>query len=173
MQATTATQFAFHPVLDAALSQTSPRGSNFPLLKPEAAQNTTVFRPVQYLGSKLRSLDAILSLRQRLFVHPVTVLDPFVGSTVVAQAFSLQGDTVICSDALSFCNHMATAVLGVGLAGADGTAELAKSLIHYNQNQGLELFKHWVDLEDSALKARDSRSLIDLSLRLPQIWRAQ
>ena len=141
--------------------------------RSEATISKQVFRPIQYLGSKLRSLDAILSVRNALFHRPITVLDPFAGSSVVAQAFALNGDRVVCSDALLFCNDIATAVLGVGMRETDGLGTPLAAILATPHAPATELFADWLKAEDSALAKGDGGTLIDLSFRIPQVWRRE
>ena len=73
----------------------------------------TLFRPIQYMGSKLNLAEKIAD-----HICPRhsngTILDPFSGTGVMGQEFAKRGCKVVTSDALDFCNIMSRATLGIG-----------------------------------------------------------
>jgi hypothetical protein len=56
-----------------------------------AVRNDQPFRPIQYLGNKLRTLPDILNASENLIGKSGTVVDLFTGTTVVAQGFARRG----------------------------------------------------------------------------------
>ena len=64
-------------------------------LMPQLLPN--VLRPIQYLGSKLRTLELILTEADKLKRSPHTVVDLFTGTSVVAQAFAIRGPRVVAT----------------------------------------------------------------------------
>src|SRR3954454_24258500 len=71
-----------------------------------------VWRPIQYLGNKLRSLSAILSTVDELASEPgCTIADAFSGSSVVSQGLSLQGYRVAAVDTSPAAALLARATL--------------------------------------------------------------
>lgn len=51
--------------------------------------NTTYYRPIQYLGSKTRVVDTIVSECKRLYTPGEYVVDLFSGSSIVSQILFL------------------------------------------------------------------------------------
>ena len=81
-------------------------------LRLPAKSHADVFRPIQYLGSKLRSLEFVVSEIGRI-APGGRVADPFAGTTVVSQALAIAGHRVDASDAMSYAAAFARALLGV------------------------------------------------------------
>jgi adenine-specific DNA methylase len=132
---------------------------------PGAAEQ--VFRPFQYLGSKLRSLDAIAEAATDIAGPNATVLDPFCGSTVVCQRLADAGMTVRASDALGFCAVAARATLGV----ARNSREESQALDVLEVPTPMRGLEAWVERERQALEDRDGNALLDLGRTVPQVWR--
>lgn len=133
-------------------------------IEPEA-----VYRPMQYLGSKVRSLEAITRVVEAMAPNSV-VADPFSGTSVVSQALAANGHRVLASDAMQFAATFGVALLGVGRTPVDFEAILA-SMPPADEQPWFEAWGPWVDRERQALGALDGPGLIELSLDLPQVWR--
>ena len=128
-----------------------------------------VFRPIQYLGSKLRSLQAIADVIGQIAPDGV-VADPFSGTSVVAQALAARGHRVLASDVMQFSATFARALLGVGRDSSEPMVA-ARLLPTAEEFDWYRAWEPWVARETRALSAADGWELIDLSLALPQVWR--
>lgn len=128
-------------------------------------------RPISYLGSKLRSVKSILQVRNQIFRDPITVLDPFSGSSVVAQAFANAGDTVIASDALKMCTDMAAATIQGREDQLPLLFEAADKILESPHVPGFEMFQEIVDEEKTLISRELGADLIAFSMRVPQVWR--
>lgn len=137
---------------------------------PQLPASLEVLRPIQYLGSKLRSLTAITEEIRRL-APGGTVLDPFSGTSVVGQALAGQGHRVMASDVMEFAATFATAMLGVEREPFDFEG-LRSDVPETEALPWFEAWERWVALEDQAVSERDGHRLIALSLDLPQVWRS-
>jgi adenine-specific DNA-methyltransferase len=140
---------------------------------PKLLPTREVFRPVQFLGSKLRSLPEILEVSRRVEPHG-RVLDIFTGSSVVAQGFAREGYNVSASDALSHSVVLATALLGVGRTEEDRDAPTLLEIINRSLDDHaawLTPWAPWIREEDEATAAGDAGRLLDSSTSVPQIWR--
>jgi adenine-specific DNA-methyltransferase len=131
-----------------------------------------VFRPIQYLGSKLRSLDYLLSYTKHLFNEGDVVVDCFSGSSVVSQAFANGGAKVVAVDSQQFCQHIASAMLGVARLKNERcvttASALAKEFISLKLSGTLgALLGH----EQAILSKGPSGELVDFYNTLPQVWK--
>ncbi|WP_206677853.1 hypothetical protein, partial [Salmonella enterica] len=63
-------------------------------------QATLPWRPVQFLGTKLRSLDLVASQIADLADSHGRIWEPFVGSSVVSQRLASEGHQLWATDAL-------------------------------------------------------------------------
>lgn len=132
---------------------------------------SAVFRPIQYLGSKLRSIEPLLLHTSHLFSHGDLVVDCFSGSSVVSQAFANAGARVVAVDSQQFCQHIASAMLGVSRQVAERCAEVASvltqkfSLLEMPGELGVLL-----DAEDCMLSSGPSHELVEFYQSLPQVW---
>lgn len=136
-------------------------------------QQNSVFRPIQYLGSKLRSLDVISQKVTDLVAPGATILDLFSGSTVVSQALADRGFNVIATDAMKYSEVFASALLGVDRNRDDLESEIiADRVIDSADFSSLEaLFDEWLEEERVAIAADDGDRLIALTKEFPQAWR--
>jgi len=75
--------------------------------------NTTYYRPIQYLGSKTRVIDAIVSECEKLYVPGEYVIDMFSGSSIVSQSFYKKGMYTIANDVLAFSSDIAACMLNI------------------------------------------------------------
>lgn len=133
--------------------------------------NGSVFRPFQYMGSKLRALDAIADASSELIDSDGYVVDLFTGSTVVAQAFALKGCRVAAYDALQFPVAAARALLGIGRQQVK-LLDVGKVLVSMaTRGLGVSDFRGWIDAEDSALAAGDGEAVLKVGASVPQVWR--
>lgn len=73
--------------------------------------NTTYYRPIQYLGSKTRVVDTIVSECKRLYTPGEFVVDLFSGSSIVSQSLYKNGMHVIANDVMSFSSDIASCML--------------------------------------------------------------
>ena len=150
-----------------------------PVDDPEQSAHAEPWRPVQYLGSKLRALDCIIEAVDELLPGGGTVWDPFAGSTVVSQALAAANFRVVAGDALSSCAVFATAMLGVGRREQDSPDRLlamaaeivTKVRVALEGSPESVLWKTWLDREAAALADGDGRRLLDVHAELPQRWR--
>lgn len=131
-----------------------------------------VYRPVQYLGSKVRALpDLVAACAQ--YSRGGRVWDAFTGSSVVAQALSLNGLDVLATDTQLAATTFAQALLGVGRKPGDGTQlvrladSLRESVFRLEQKRFQQLHE-WVDREDQALAEHDPDRLRAVYESIPQ-----
>lgn len=71
----------------------------------------TYYRPIQYLGSKTRVVDTIVSECKRLYTPGEYILDLFSGSSIVSQSLYRNGMHVIANDVMSFSYDIAICML--------------------------------------------------------------
>src|SRR5262245_38132499 len=119
------------------------------------------FRPIQYLGCKLRALEAIVGRVARVRPRPARVLDIFAGTSVVAQGLAFAGFRVIATDAMAFSATFCRALLGVGRpdehAGAD---ELMGRLATIDDDGA---YAPWIERERRALSKGDAVELLTIA----------
>lgn len=146
------------------------------LASENAALNSTIsgiFRPIQYLGSKLRSLDLLLSHTKHLYGPTDLVIDCFSGSSVVSQAFAASGARVMAVDSQHFCQHIASAMLGVSRRTSELCAGTASSITR--EFASLKITGTLGELlarESSILRNGPSAALVDFYASLPQVWKS-
>lgn len=130
-----------------------------------------VYRPVQYLGSKLRSLPDVVDACAEVTTGP-GAWDAFTGSSVVAQSLAFAGLSVAATDTQYAATTFAAALLGVGRP--DGTGV---DLVEVSQrirpsvtplSRWAEFLSPWVTQEAVALLQSDVDALRRLYQRLPQ-----
>lgn len=136
---------------------------------------TDVFRPIQYLGSKMRALGAIANFVKQLEPHPSTVLDIFAGTSVVSQALARAAFNVIATDAMSYSATFARALLGVGRKNDSVDIEELLDILRPSENPtpaqlGLG---PWLIKEREAIAKRNADELFLVSKMVPQIWRPE
>ncbi len=147
---------------------TSESSEQLSLFRDEDA-GVCVWRPMQYLGCKLRALGPIARLVGELVPAGGRVLDVFSGTSVVAQALADRGLVVQASDAMEFCATAARATLGVGRDGAPDIEGLV--LAAAGAVRGLEAgFEDALRVEADALLAGDGDALLGQVRTVPQIW---
>lgn len=132
------------------------------------------WRPVQFLGSKVRSLDFISEALRSIQDTQGTVWDAFCGSSVVSQRLAADGNQVWTSDALYSSAAFGTALLGVGLA-RDGMVDLvgiAHTVAERAADADSSAWDDWLEQERALVAAGDGAGLLALGARLPQRWRS-
>jgi len=150
-----------------------------PLEKGSSSSGTSseldVFRPIQYLGSKLRALPKITETIRRIGAPGQGVLDVFAGTTVVSQALAQTGFRVLATDAMGYSATFAKAVLGVGRAEDEDRGPLLPRALAVatpaTLGEGETLFATWLAREEIAVLNGDGDELIAISQAVPQIWR--
>lgn len=128
------------------------------------------WRPVQFLGSKLRSLDLIAKEVGAMSDHPGRVWEPFTGSSVVAQRLAAEGHRVWATDALESSATFAAAMLGVCRA-SSSTSLLEAAGEVSTPSVDPDAWAPWVDREAEVLASRDGSALLTGGADVPQRWR--
>jgi len=147
--------------------------SEFPTAAPPAADNISPYRPIQYLGNKLRAISEILGAAEALIGKRGSVADLFTGTTVVAQAFARHGYTVTAADTQQYATVFASALLGIGRKRGESCASSDILRLGVTASSG-NLTAPWsllVEREDQAIRGRDITALSALAAQLPLIWR--
>jgi adenine-specific DNA methylase len=135
-----------------------------------AGKQPQVYRPVQYLGSKLRSLEDITAACTGVATGPAA-WDAFTGSTVVAQSLARAGLSVVATD-----TQVAPTVFARALLGVDRPAQPERAL---SDSVGLVLdlassrstsgaLARWIAEEDRLLAEGDITALRALYKQFPQ-----
>lgn len=139
----------------------------------ENAHGERVYRPIQYLGNKLRALEQILAAVGNLVRPGSRVVDLFTGTTVVAQGLAARQYRVSAVDTQGYAVIFARAMLGIGrLRGEACSFATLKGLGVTVTNEALRgPWKPFVDREAEALARADATGLASLTRDLPLIWR--
>lgn len=134
-----------------------------------------VFRPINYLGAKTRSLATLLSVIADRCPQPGIAADLFAGTTVVSQGLARMGFSVIASDALGLSSVFARALLGIARPqNLPSAGELFEKLAAEDvQGLASKAFQDWRRKEQAALSASDGGALIALLRSVPQAWRPE
>jgi len=132
-----------------------------------------IFRPVQYLGNKLRTLADIDMAAHYLIGDGGHVVDLFSGTSVVSQMFARTGRLVSAVDTQRYAGEFAHALLGVGRKGdvlsTEEVLEEGRSL-----RACLPDSSTWIALasaEKKLIEAGDAAGLADFYQTLPLHWR--
>lgn len=142
----------------------------------QGCETTSVpFRPVQYLGNKLRVLDEIRTTTSQLVQLNSRVADLFTGTTVVAQALAADGYTVTAVDTQTYSETFGRAMLGIARAKGENihNADLAKEIDGQLINRTRGAWRKALEREDEALASHDAAALRDLYESLPLSWRGK
>lgn len=139
------------------------------------AVDANVYRPVQYLGSKLRTLTAVRSAIGA-GLGPQTVWEPFSGSSIVGQSLAADGNQIVAWDALRSGATFAQALLGAGRDddddGDDGGRTFADRLLSLSRSLPVpDGWTPWLVAERAAIVKRDGPALLSIGEGLPQSWR--
>lgn len=132
------------------------------------------WRPVHFLGSKLRSLDHISAVLDSLRDgKPQTVWEPFTGSSVVAQRLAADGHTMWSCDAMSSSVEFAAAMLGCHRSSTTTSAVVCAARVRTSADlTAPSPWDRWLCEEASALQSGDGPRLLQNDLSLPQRWNA-
>lgn len=132
-----------------------------------------ILRPIQYLGSKLRSLHPLLSYTKHLFGKDDHVVDCFSGSSVVSQAFANSGARVLAVDSQQFCQHIASAMLGIGRAQGELCVENATKLgQHFSSLNIAGALGTLLSQEKITIGKGPTSELVAFYATLPQVWKS-
>lgn len=141
------------------------------VLPSSRVADAIVFRPVQYLGSKLRVLNAITSLAREIAPQGSGVVDLFSGSTVVSQGLAASGFRITAVDTQVYSRVFAHALLGIDrVAGVQIDAE---ALLRESENV-VRCDSIWSSIAQEELRlieSADAAGLRNLDARLPLAWR--
>ena len=133
----------------------------------------TKFRPIQYLGNKLRALDQICDVTDALLPHRGRIADLFTGSTIVAQALANRGYELTAIDTQTYSQVFATAFLSINRK--ENEPCIAGELINHPATERIRTqFGDWeayASDEDKLIARGDSLGLRKLYGELPLIWR--
>jgi len=134
----------------------------------------SVFRPIQYLGNKLRSVAAITEVAQNLVKPNARILDLFTGSSVVSQSFAHLGFQVTAVDSQMYSQVLASALLGINRANHDTLSwnVILELLERITAKCQISEWDPYIAEENAALASDDYERLIVLYADLPLIWRA-
>lgn len=144
-----------------------------PITSEAAKADYAPYRPVQYLGSKMRVLNEIRAAVAELVAPNAQVVDLFTGSTVVAQALASDGYKVTAIDTQAYAEIFGTALLGVHrVAGENLTLEGLNE--HFDRKMATPEYAQWTSAmvrEDEAIATQDISALRDLYEGLPLSWK--
>jgi adenine-specific DNA methylase len=131
------------------------------------------FRPVQYLGNKLRALEPIVSAAEELIGQQGRVTDLFSGSSVVSQAFSNRGYQVTAVDSQDYARVLATAMLGVGRQPGEQCPSnlVLATAAKVRLSSQFARWQMYSDDETNAIESGDAAHLEELGRSLPLAWR--
>ena len=133
------------------------------------------FRPIQYLGNKLRALPEIMDAAAGLIGHRGRVSDLFTGTTVVAQAFAGRGYEVSAVDTQRYAVIFANAMLGIGRQRRESCSFATLSAIGITA-PNTSFRNPWIPVlgrEAEAVFIADAGALAAVYSDLPLIWQAQ
>lgn len=132
----------------------------------------SIWRPVQYLGNKLRVLEQVRAACTRDLDSDGRIWDAFSGSSVVSQEIGAAGHPVYATDALATSVVLAQALMGVGRS--DSSLEAASSRVAARANEvHSEIWDRAVEQERASIASGDGESLAELGRSLPQRWRRE
>lgn len=134
------------------------------------------WRPIQYLGCKLRTAEAIVEAVDSFNGGSTTVWDPFSGSSVVAQTLAAHGHRVLVGDTQQASVVFARALLGVGRAAQTFASPRTLSVLNVRRASAVNpeedpIWGEWVRREDDYLFRNDSAGLLRMAEELPQRWK--
>lgn len=140
---------------------------------PIHRSNPNFYRPVQYLGNKLRSIPEIIIEAEGLRGSNSVVYDLFSGTSVVSQAFAHLGCKVVAVDSQLSCQTMAAALLGIGREDEGLDLNLVQKIEERAKSYALEIpWKSAIQEEDAAINASDASWLHRIyAKKVPTIWK--
>jgi len=126
----------------------------------------SIYRPIQYLGTKVRSIPMIIEAMDYLIGSNGTCLDLFSGSSVVSQALKQNGYKVIGNDALNFSYLITNAMI------SDHSIMNIDQLLSYFSlsNSSIEGLDKKIEIEQEAIKVRDYKTLIKQNMVTASEW---
>lgn len=132
----------------------------------------SIYKPIQYLGAKTRTLETIVHECRRLHKKDSYVVDLFSGSSLVSQALYLNGMPVISNDVMEFCSDMSACLLNVSKT--SNSAKLLRKAIDTVSScditpEFINPFMSYITQEESLLKQKNLHGLKDLYSQLPVI----
>lgn len=132
-----------------------------------------VFRPIQYLGNKLRVIEQIGDAADVLVGKDGRVADLFTGSTVVAQAFAGRGYNVTAVDCQAYSRVLAIALLSIRRKRNETcpTHDILAHPLYGGPRRDLRQWEEFAVIEEEILADSDIRRLRTLYRRLPLVWR--
>lgn len=139
----------------------------------EPMPSSAPFRPIQYLGNKLRVLDQIAQATTSLVDGEGRIADLFTGTTVVAQSLARCGYKVTAVDTQKYAIVFANALLGVGRTPGEACDfdSIAKGELDRSIKKAFAAWRPFVNREDEALRRKDHQALRVLYSEVPLIWR--
>ena len=132
------------------------------------AQNA--WRPVQFLGNKLRVLDAVSGAVSDGLGDGSIIWDAFSGSSVVSQRLAARGTRVVATDKLNCSVTFARAMLSIDRAPSSGLAEL-RALSRAEPDVQHDPWNDHIRAEDDAIARRSAEELSTIGRKLPLRWR--
>lgn len=130
------------------------------------------FRPVQYLGSKLRVLEEIRYAASTLIAPGGTVADLFTGTTVVAQQLALTGSRVSAVDTQRYGEIFGSAMLGIERdRGESVDSGKIVDFAREQPNRTTAVWERAAVQEKAAIESADAAALRNLYETLPLAWR--
>lgn len=135
-------------------------------------KDSALYKPIQYLGAKTRTLDIIVSESKRLYHENSYIIDLFSGSGIVSQALYNNGMSVLANDVMGFCTDMSSCLLNVSKTKVSSKIirDVIKSIRDFAINRDFIIpFKDYMDEEARLLQAEDLLGLKNLYMQLPQV----
>lgn len=129
------------------------------------------WRPVQFLGNKLRVLDEVSDAALRDLDDGAVVWDAFSGSSVVSQSFAARGMRVVATDKLKCSVTFARTMLSVDRVPSSNLSRL-RALATGDAGNEYIPWNQYLRLEDDAIARRSSHDLASLGRTVPLRWRA-
>lgn len=130
----------------------------------------SAWRPVQFLGNKLRVLDAISGAVSDALGDGSTVWDAFSGSSVVSQRIATRGARVVATDKLNCSVMFARAMLSINRTPSSDLAEL-RALSTAEPDVQHAPWNDYIRAEDDAIASRSAEELSTIGRELPLRWR--
>jgi adenine-specific DNA methylase len=131
-----------------------------------------VFRPIHYLGNKLRVLHEICEAVAEITPAGGRIADLFAGSTVVSQALANRGYSLTAVDSQAYAVVLAKAFLSVDRR--EGESLSPEDILDHSLAMFPTTTTQWDEYaakEDSYLADRDPHGLLELYEQLPLVWR--
>lgn len=132
----------------------------------KVVEGTSIYRPIQYLGTKVRSIPMIIEAMDDLIGSNGTCLDLFSGSSVVSQALKQNGYKVIGNDALNFSYLITNAMIS-----DHSIMNIEQLLSEFSiSNSNVEGLEKKIEIEQKAIKVKDCKELIKQNMMTVSEW---